>query len=356
MAPGEVAFSVTGIRATLGGFGRLGGDFGFKKSGSDLTVVASNAYALVTAGAVEVGVTDASLALLLPASGGLVFQASGSPKLTLPGVFTGIQVEKVSVLYNNTTAAREGLTLEVGDVRAALSVPADTIAVAVTGFEAVITDFVRIRGNLAFQKQGDTIAAVGSGIEAVLSAGESQAGVTAGTFGMLLPSSGGVILQASGTPVLQLPDALAEVSMKQVTVYYNSTDLDVKNPLTVGALTAAIDVPGRTIAVVVEGFRAVIGGSVQLSANFGFQKRGDDMTIVVSGAQASLSAGTFEVGIRNATLGALIKPNGTVALQATGSPYLTLPKSVTSVIDLQIRDLSVSYNNTGEAVDQTLKA
>ena len=44
------------------------------------------------------------------------------------------------------------------------------------------------------------------------------------------------------------------------------------------------------------------------------------------------------------------------SLQATGSPYLTLPKSVTSVIDLQIRDLSVSYNNTGEAVDQTLTA
>ena len=356
IASGGVAFSVVGFRATLGGFGRLGGDFGFKKSGSDLTVVASKAYALVTAGAVEVGVTDASLALLLPASGGLVFQASGSPKLTLPGVFSGIQVEKVSVLYNNTTADREGLTLEVGDVRASLSVQANTIAVSVTGFEAVLTDFVRIRGNLAFQKQGDSIAVVGAGIEAVLTAGEFQAGVTGGSFGLLLPSSGGVILQASGTPVLRLPGALAEVSMKQVTVYYNSTDLAVKKSLTVGALTAAIDVPGRTIAVVVEGFRAVIGGSVQVSGNFGFQKSGDNLSIVVSGAQASLTAGSFEVGIRNATLGALIKPNGTVALQATGSPYLTLPKSVTSVIDLQIRDLSVSYNDTGEAVDRTLTA
>ena len=45
----------------------MGGDFGFKKSGNDLIVVASKASALVTAGAVEVGVTEASLALLLPA-------------------------------------------------------------------------------------------------------------------------------------------------------------------------------------------------------------------------------------------------------------------------------------------------
>jgi hypothetical protein len=93
-----------------------------------------------------------------------------------------------------------------------------------------------------------------------------------------------------------------------------------------------------------------------LLGDFGFQKRGNDLSIVVLGAQASLTAGKFEVGIRNATLGALVKPNGTIALQAKGTPYMNLPAAVTSVIDLQIADLSVSYNTTGEAVDQTLMA
>jgi len=37
---------------------------------------------------------------------------------------------------------------------------------------------------------------VGSGIEALLTAGEFQAGITGGSLGLLLQSSGGVILQA----------------------------------------------------------------------------------------------------------------------------------------------------------------
>jgi hypothetical protein len=92
------------------------------------------------------------------------------------------------------------------------------------------------------------------------------------------------------------------------------------------------------------------------SVRGGFQKRGEDISVLVVGAQASLKAGSFEVGIRDATLGALVKPNGTVALQATGTPYLTLPSAITAVIDLQLKDLSVSYNTTGAAVDQTLTA
>jgi hypothetical protein len=356
MAPGEVAFSVTGIRATLGGFGRLGGDFGFKRVGNDLTVVASNAYALVTAGAVEVGVSDASLALLLPAAGGLVFEASGTPQLTLPSVFSGTRVDKVTVMYNNTNVAREGLTLEVGDVRAPLSVPANTIAVVATGFEAVITDFVRIRGNLAFQKQNDAIAVVGSGIEALLTAGEFQAGITGGSLGLLLQSSGGVILQASGTPVLRLPGALAEVSMQQVTVYYNSTKLAVKQSLTVGSVTAPIDVPGSTIAVVVKGFEAVIGGSVRLSGDFGFQKRGDDLSLVVAGAKASLKVGSFEVGVRDASVGALIKSNGTLALQVSGTPFLETGADFPSLLKFSVTEVVIAYNSTGIARTETLTA
>ncbi|MEN9546141.1 MAG: hypothetical protein RLZZ356_873, partial [Verrucomicrobiota bacterium] len=352
--PGIAAFSVTGFRASLGGFGQLGGDFGFKKSGDDLVVVGANAFALVQAGSVEVGVTQASLALLLPSTGGLAFQASGSPRIVMPGVFGAIQVESVSVLYNNTSTPREGMRLAVGSLSAPLSVQAETVAVLVRGFDAVLTDFVRIRGNLAFQKQGDAIVVVGSGIEALLTTGEFQVGVTSGSFGLLLPSTGGVVLQASGTPVLRLPGTFAEVSMTKVSVYYNSTELSVRRTLTVGSISALVDVPKDTMAVVAEGFRAVIGGSVQFSGDFGFQKRGDDISIAVVGAHASLKAGGFEAGIRNATLGALVKPNGTVALKATGTPYLTLPNAITEVIDLQLYDLSVSYNTTGAAVDQTV--
>ena len=51
--------SMEGMSAQVGGFVRLGGNFGFRKQGDDIHVVAQGASALLTAGGVEVGVKAA---------------------------------------------------------------------------------------------------------------------------------------------------------------------------------------------------------------------------------------------------------------------------------------------------------
>lgn len=77
---------------------------------------------------------------------------------------------------------------------------------------------------------------------------------------------------------------------------------------------------------------------------------------MVSGAKASLKVGSFEVGVRDASLGALIKPEGTLALQVSGTPFLETGADFPSLLRFSVTQVVIAYNSTGTALNQTLTA
>jgi hypothetical protein len=55
-------------------------------------------------------------------------------------------------------------------------------------------------------------------------------------------------------------------------------------------------------------------------------------------------AGAFSVGVTSASLALRLNGNGTMALRATGSPFVNLPGSLGSIVASSV---TVFYNNSG---------
>ena len=350
------AVSVIGLNATITNFVTLTGDFGFQKTaGGDFAVAANGASATLTAGSVQVGVNSATFGMIVKSSGTIALQATGTPVLTLSSNFANITATSVTVTYNNT-GADVNTSVTVGSIVAPIVVANGTTAISVTGLNATVLNFVTISGNFGFKKTstGDIIIAA-SGASATLTAGSYAVGVTNATLGLILQSGGGTIFQASGTPLLNLPVSLGGISASTISVLYNNTATAVNTTITIGSVTATVNVTANTTAVSVQGFQASISNFVTLQGDFGFSKTaGGDLAVVVNGASATLTAVGLTVGVTNATMAMLIKSDGTLALEASGVPVLTLPGDITSIIGLSVTDLQVSYNSTGTALNTSL--
>ncbi|MFN0077230.1 MAG: DUF4347 domain-containing protein, partial [Prosthecobacter sp.] len=348
-----VAVSMIGFEATISNFVTLKGDFGFKKSGSDMAVAVNGASATLTVGSFEVGVTSATLGLLVTAAGKIALQASGAPRLVLPGNFSAISATSVTVSYNNT-GADVNTTVIIGSVTAPIVVTNNTTSISVTGFEASLLDFVTVKGDFGFQKNGNDMIIAASGASATLKVGTTEVGVSNATLGLIIKDGGGTILQASGAPRLVLPGDFATVTATSVSVAYNNTADAVNTTLNVGGVSATVNVAANTTAVTVTGLNATITNFVTITGNFGFKKSGSDIVTIATNASAIMSAAGFSVGLTSASLALLLKSDGSFALQASGTPVLTIPVDMSSVLSLSITTLSVAYNTTGTAIDTTL--
>ena len=348
-----IAVSMLGFQASIANFVTLKGDFGFKKSGNDMAVAVNGASATLTVGSFEVGVTSATLGMVVTAAGKIALQASGTPRLVLPGNFNGISATSVTVSYNNT-GADVNTSVVIGSITAPVVVANNTTSVSVTGFEATLLDFVTVKGNFGFQKSGSDMVIAASGASATLKVGTTEVGVTNATLGLIIKDGGGTILQASGAPRLVLPVDFATVTATSVSVAYNNTASAVNTTVNVGGITATVNVAANTTAVTATGLNATISNFVTLSGNFGFQKSGADIVTVATNASAIMSGGGFSVGLAGATLAMLMKSDGTMALQASGTPVLTIPVDMSSVLSLTITTLSVGYNTTGAAINTTM--
>ena len=147
---------------------------------------------------------DATLGLIVKANNTLALQATGAPKLVLPGNFATVTASSVTVTYNNTGAA-VNQTIVIGSISAPITnVANNTTAIAVKDFDATILDFVNIHGDFAFKKTGADLAIAVSGASATLKAGSFEIGVTNAKLGLIIKADGGTILEASGTPKLVL--------------------------------------------------------------------------------------------------------------------------------------------------------
>ena len=365
MATPFAQVSVVNLQATLGGFASITGHFGFTKAASgDLsaTVSAGSASVSTTGGSYGVSLTNASLALRVKTDGTLAFSASaGTTLLTLPTQIGSATASGLTIDYN-TTGAAVNETLNIGGVSAVLNVASGTTvaphAVAtVTGFSASVANFTSLAGNFAVQKaaSGD-LTLLSSNASASLVAGSASVGVTSATFGLVVKNGGGVVFDGSGAASLTLP-GLATATATSVRVSYNTTGAAVNQTITLGAVSALIDVALGSVGspftqVTAAGFSGSFTNFVTISGDFGFKKNsGGDLEVAVSGASALLSTPAATIGVSSASLGLLVKSTGGIALSASGSAVLTLPSSFATV---SATSISVDYNTTGAAVSQTL--
>ena len=209
-------------------------------------------------------------------------------------------------------------------------------AVTVTGFDATILNFVTITGNFGFQDDAAGLEVVANGASAVLSAGSFKVGVTDARLALVLNTDGTMALDASGTPEIVL-GSFASVTASSVTVEYNSstTDYSAGQTITVGGVSATLASPAATVsgtppvttayaAVTVTGFDATILNFVTITGNFGFQDDAAGLEVVANGASAVLSAGSFKVGVTDASLALVLNTDGTMALDASGTPEIVL--------------------------------
>ena len=357
---------IKGLDATISGFARLGGDFGFKPAANGgLQVVATNASALVstTGGAMSAGVTAATVGMLINSDGSLVVSATGTAQLTLPGNFLNVNPGTMGVTYN-TTGPPVSQTLTHGSVNVVLDVPAGTAVapyavVNVTGFSATVSNFVSIQGNLAIQKTsvGD-LSLIGSNLLLSLEAGPANIRSSGSSFGALIKNGGGFAIRATGTPSLTLGD-FASAQATSAEVIYNSTGAAVSQSLSFGGLTVDLTVASGTQVspLMVMGLAQAVfsvSGFVEISGNFGFRMNGSDIIGGASSANVTLSTvGVVTAGVTGAKLAFVVKPNGKTAFQTSqGSVNLQLGSSLT----VTAGSVGINYNKTGVNVVESFTA
>jgi hypothetical protein len=350
---GQSAVVLNGLKATVGGFVSVTGDFGVQKvaGGSPdrdaLVVVANNAEARVQAGvALRAGVRNAKLAMLVRGDQKLALQATGVADLNLGDGFVSVSASSIGVAFNNTGSDLVATTVSVSvgtvTVSAPLNVRNGQASVMIQGLKATIGGFVSLSGDFGVkQSKGasaaeDELLIVSRNVSAGLNVGNVvNAGVRNATLAMVIRGEGKLALQATGEVDLNLGNGFASASADTVGIAFNNTGADIDRLVTVAVVDASVTVPLKVTqgvsALVLTGFQATVGGFVTLSGNFGLKKTTgatpdqDELMIVSDKASASLRAGTaIRVGVQEAQLAVLIRGDQKLALQATGAIDLSL--------------------------------
>jgi hypothetical protein len=178
------------------------------------------------------------------------------------------------VKYNNT-GANVARTLTIGSISAPLNALNNDVVVSAVGFNSTINNFVNVRGDLGFKKTSDGLVVVGQNVDAKLTTGVLDVGITGGKVGMIINSLNRVVLQAEGGLALNLGSGsftVGTVTADRVKVEFNNTGVDVDTTVTVGSLTQAINVKKSTISVSAFNFRAQILDFIDISGDLSFKK------------------------------------------------------------------------------------
>src|SRR5262245_62525605 len=150
--------AVTGLSVDVVGFVHLGGNFGFRKSGSDIEVSANSVEAKLSAGAsLEVGITGGTLALLIKGDGTKGLDASGSLFFNISG-FASATATSVHVKMN-TTGAAVTRTIDIEADAARVGKGSGTVAlplqcVAANGLSVRVVGFVHMCAKCGFTMSG----------------------------------------------------------------------------------------------------------------------------------------------------------------------------------------------------------
>ncbi|HKY30898.1 MAG TPA: LEPR-XLL domain-containing protein, partial [Candidatus Polarisedimenticolia bacterium] len=361
--------SATGLSFDISGFVTVSGNFGFRKSGPmGMEVVEATANmveATLVAGPVEVGVTNGSLALVLNPDGTKALDASGSLHFVVGG-FASASATLVRVKLNDTATdySSSPLMLDIDGITATLSAGANTQSVSATGLSFDISGFVTVSGNFGFRKSGpigmEIVEATANMVEATLVAGPVEVGVTNGSLALVLNPDGTKVLDASGS-LHFVVGGFASASATLVRVKLNDTATDYSSSplmLDIDGITATLSAGASTQSVSATGLSFDISGFVTVSGNFGFRKSGPmGMEVVEATAnmvEATLVAGPVEVGVTGGSLALVLNPDGTKALDASGSLHFVVggfASASASLVRVKLNDTATDYSSSPLMLD-----
>gem|GEM_PF-5454046 len=157
----SLTVAAAGLEAELAGSLYLRGDFAFAANGTTGAVeaVAERASAGLRAGPVEIGVREASLALVVNAAGEKALEATGTLAAELPGDLS-LTASTVAVRLNETgnaftgeTVAIAGVSHTFGDLEASSTLR----EVALGGVDLDLAGFLRVAGDFAVRAESDTV-------------------------------------------------------------------------------------------------------------------------------------------------------------------------------------------------------
>ncbi|NIB45224.1 hypothetical protein HBA55_36965, partial [Pseudomaricurvus alkylphenolicus] len=152
--------SVSGLQANLAGVFSISGDFGFRQDGSvnELQVVANDATILLGAGEHQIGVSDASLGLLIKEDG-RALEASGAAIVEL-GDDVELLADNSLIVWNETGVDLAGVSLTAGELSHTftdLTASSTAQEVRLSGATMSVSDMFHASGNLAFRAGTDQV-------------------------------------------------------------------------------------------------------------------------------------------------------------------------------------------------------
>ncbi|MEA4907871.1 MAG: hypothetical protein VB089_09625, partial [Anaerolineaceae bacterium] len=240
IAANTVAFAVNNFAASVADFVSLSGDLAFKLAGASIVGVGSAVSAILAAGGASLSLTDADFGLQVDASGTAFELKNGTFAAVITGL-SSITADSVLVQYTSagvSIAANTVLTIGSLTYTFVNEIMANTIAFAVQGFEATVSDFVTLSGDLAFKMVGSAIVAVGDAVSAILSTGPASLSLTDADFGLQVDASGTAFELKNGTFAAVIA-GLSSITADSVLVQYTSASAAIaeNTVLTVGSLS-----------------------------------------------------------------------------------------------------------------------
>jgi hypothetical protein len=175
-----------------------------------------------------------------------------------------ISAASVLVQYTSTTAnIAAGTILSIGSLTYTFAdaIAANTVAFAVMGFSAEVTDFVTLSGNLGFKRNGSSIIAVGSDVTASLVADIADVSLANADFGLIVEGSQ-VVFELKNGVFAAVIAGLTNISAASVLVQYTSTTANIAagTVLSIGSVsyTFVNAIAADTVAFAVIGFSAEV--------------------------------------------------------------------------------------------------
>ncbi|NQW18354.1 MAG: CSLREA domain-containing protein, partial [Chloroflexi bacterium] len=358
-----VILAGSSLNLDVAGFASLTGNFGFETGGGgpagDVLFGGTGISAFLgDPGGVGVSLSGADFGAAIFGDGEVTLSANGTvsldnvPGLTLAG--------SASVLYNNTggavnvvapTGVPGGLLLDFAE-NTEIFTAADVI-IDVGGFAALSGDF-------GFQNApAGSVADVLIGATNVASFVGDPLGVgldlSSGSLALALYPGGGVALEAGGT--LELVGVPGITALGTGKARFNDTGTAISESVPVGGGTTALTFTadeGNLQRFEANGLNFGIGGFATLSGNFSFETGSASSTadFLIGGSGISTFVGQpggVGVSLAGADFGAAVFPDGSIALDATGTVSLNNVPGLTLA-----GTASALFNNTGGAVSETV--
>lgn len=245
-----------------------------------------------------------------------------------------------------------GLAVQTGDGEVQFQASESLVRIAGQIGTLAVGDFVSVGGRFAIEKVGEQLRAVADDVRVTMELGTAfRAEATGGQLALQIDGPGQTALQAKLSTFEITAGEFADVTAREVTVTFNSDPNAAVAPgeLTIGDVTAPLDVAAGEVSFAVQDLRANFANFVRIEGDFAFRRSGGQVVATANGVGATLSAGDIAIGVADGALALVINADGTKALDASGNPVIEglpfdLPLTTDGlVVRVQLNDSPFDY-------------